>query len=150
MLYQPFIPQERANAAYCFDRLRLHAKLGRFWRRLLGCWRPLSSIQQPWKPANADRRYLGQVQSIPLALIGGSVGRCGDFDPAFRPLQRHNRERWINIALAMQTATPLPAVDLVRLNDTYYVLDGHHRVSVARAFGQVTIDANVVAWQRAN
>jgi len=41
----------------------------------------------------------------------------------------------------------LPLVDLVQVGDVYFVRDGHHRISVARAFGQESIDAQVTVWE---
>jgi hypothetical protein len=41
----------------------------------------------------------------------------------------------------------LPPVELVRVEDIYFVQDGHHRISVARAMGQTCIEAEVVVWQ---
>jgi hypothetical protein len=37
----------------------------------------------------------------------------------------------------------MPLVDLVRIGEIYFVRDGHHRISVARALGLDEIDANV-------
>jgi ParB-like chromosome segregation protein Spo0J len=33
------------------------------------------------------------------------------------------------------------------VGDTYYVRDGHHRISVARVLGQQYIDARVTIWR---
>jgi hypothetical protein len=38
----------------------------------------------------------------------------------------------------------LPPIDVYKLDDTYYVIDGHHRVSVARSLGRDTINARVI------
>ena len=37
----------------------------------------------------------------------------------------------------------LPPISVVAVGDSYAVRDGHHRVSVARARGALTIDATV-------
>jgi hypothetical protein len=37
----------------------------------------------------------------------------------------------------------MPPVDLVRIGQIYFVRDGHHRISVARALGRTDIDAYV-------
>ena len=42
-------------------------------------------------------------------------------------------------------AAVLPPISVVRIGDGYAVRDGHHRVSVARARGALTIDAAVEA-----
>ena len=98
---------------------------------------PLS--RQP-KPASGQ---LGTVV-VPLDKIIGTEGRSKDFDQDFHPLKKHSLERWINIAVAREMGVILPAVDLVQVGDVYYVRDGHHRISVAKAMGQLEIDARIV------
>lgn len=149
MSYQHSSLYGRAEAGYEFDALQRQAKLSQLWASLTRRVRPLLCMDRLYRQAKVDRQYYAGAQAVPVAAIRGSVGRCGDFDVEFRPLWSHNRERWINIAVAHEKEAPLPAVDLVRVNDTYFVADGHHRVSVAKAHGQVTIDANVVEWQGA-
>ncbi len=50
----------------------------------------------------------------------------------------------MRIAIARLTGETLPPVDLVKVGDFYFVRDGHHRISVARALGQQFVDAIVV------
>jgi hypothetical protein len=92
-----------------------------------------------------NRRQLG-IQSIPIRRICGSEERCGDFDIAFRPRNPSCRGRWLNIAIARQLGVVLPPVDLIQVEQVYFVRDGHHRVSVARAMGQEEIDAEITSW----
>jgi hypothetical protein len=84
------------------------------------------------------------VVSIPLSQIVGSEGRAGDFDSAFNPLNDNTRDRWINIAAAIGNGLAMPPVELIQAADGYYVRDGHHRISVARATGQASIEGRVV------
>jgi hypothetical protein len=91
-------------------------------------------------------RSLG-LQSVSIDMICGSEGRSVDFDVTFRPLQTRTWDRWRAIALAWQRGETLPPVELIRIGARYYVRDGHHRISVARAFGQPYIDAQVTVWQ---
>ena len=93
-----------------------------------------------------DRHYAG-LRTVRLGQIRGSEGRCHDFDAAFHPSQQHCRNRWVAIAAAYEQGLSLPPVNLVQVGDVYYVLDGHHRVSVARALRQEYIEAEVVVWQ---
>jgi ParB-like chromosome segregation protein Spo0J len=37
----------------------------------------------------------------------------------------------------------------VDLDDTYFVIDGHHRISVAKMLGQREIEAEVTVWRKA-
>lgn len=91
--------------------------------------------------------YYDGLQSVPIHRILGSEGRCQDFDGAFRPLRSHNKERWVRIAVTQLMRIPLPPVTLTLVGDRYFVLDGHHRISVAKALGQVQIDAEVTVCQ---
>jgi hypothetical protein len=53
----------------------------------------------------------------------------------------------MNLAMAMMVDAPLPVVRLVQVGEHYYVQDGHHRISVARALGYIYIDAEVTVWE---
>jgi hypothetical protein len=85
-------------------------------------------------------------QEVPLDRIRGTEGRLNDFDDCFHPLNERSRERWVSVARANDRGVCLPPIDLIQVDDIYFVRDGHHRVSVARAFGQTTISANVTVW----
>jgi hypothetical protein len=80
---------------------------------------------------------------VPLDAIVGSVDRAREFDRRFRPTSGRVRSRWEHIAAATRRGESLPPVDLVRIGEIYFVQDGHHRVSVARALGRDDIDAYV-------
>lgn len=82
-------------------------------------------------------------RDVPLESVVGTAGRCSDFDRRFRPLNTRSRDRWERIAHASANGIDLPPVELIVLGDMYFVHDGHHRVSVARAAGRPTIAANV-------
>ena len=92
------------------------------------------------------RRYAG-VQTVSIQQIQGSENRTGDFDRDLNPLRDHNRQRWQNIAALWLDDQGLPLVDLIQVGEVYFVRDGHHRLSVARALGQEDIDAEVTVWQ---
>jgi hypothetical protein len=84
------------------------------------------------------------VQPIPLESIVGTVGRRrGEFDRAFRPSSEGQRSRWESIAAARRRGESMPPIDVFRIGELHFVEDGHHRVSVARAMGDTTIDARV-------
>jgi hypothetical protein len=93
-------------------------------------------------------RYYGGMESVPLEQIRGSEGRVDDFDDAFNPLHERNRGRWLKIAGLRMMGEVLPPVELVHMEDAYYVRDGHHRISVARALGEHFIDAEVIHWDQ--
>jgi SpoVK/Ycf46/Vps4 family AAA+-type ATPase len=90
-----------------------------------------------------SQRDLG-VQRIPLDAIVGTVDRRrGEFDRSFRPASPIVRGRWERIAAARRRGEPMPPIDVYKIGDLYFVEDGHHRVSVARALGDTDIDAHV-------
>jgi hypothetical protein len=127
-----------------YRRARRRARLGRVWRLLTGRRAGLPGLHDEMAPVR-DRHALG-LRTIPVRQVYGSEGRSADFDSAFRPLQERTRHRWIAIAVALLNGATLPPVDLIQVGERYYVRDGHHRVSAARALGQAEIDASVVAW----
>lgn len=86
------------------------------------------------------------MHSIPVSKIVGSVGRYGDFDRAFLPTKGHLRERWQRIDRMLHQSGTLPPVSLYKIEDSYFVLDGNHRVSVARYHGIERIDAQVIEF----
>jgi hypothetical protein len=90
------------------------------------------------------QHYAG-ISAIPLKAVIGSVGRAGELRPNFtsRVRSRVERARVQSLGAALEEGLPLPAIEVYRLGDRYYVLDGHHRVAAARAMGQVSIDAVV-------
>ena len=84
------------------------------------------------------------VQTIPLDTIVGTVGRRRrDFDRAFRPSTRRLRDRWRRVAALRGRGVELSPIEVYRVGALHFVEDGHHRVSVARAMGDPTIDAHV-------
>ncbi len=90
--------------------------------------------------------YAG-IQVVPISSIIGTEGKTGDFDMGFHPLKEESRERWVSMAMAYLSCLPLPPVQLIQVGDAYFVRDGHHRISVSHAFGQTSIDAEVICWQ---
>jgi hypothetical protein len=80
---------------------------------------------------------------VPLDAIVGSVDRLREFDIRFRPTTSRTRGRWERIAAARRRGESLPPISLYRVGDLYFVRDGHHRVSVARAMRDTVIDAYV-------
>jgi hypothetical protein len=83
------------------------------------------------------------LKVVSLDQIVGSVDRGRDFDRRFRPTSARSRGRWEHIAAAARRGESFPPVDLVKVGQLYFVRDGHHRVSVARALGRTDIDGYV-------
>ena len=88
-------------------------------------------------------RRLG-LQTIELDSVVGTVDRSRrEFDRNFRPTSRRVRRRWQGIATAMRRGDSMPPIEVYRVGVLHFVIDGHHRVSVARQMGLDKIDAMV-------
>ena len=87
-------------------------------------------------------RRLG-LQTLRLDTIVGTVDSTRDFDRRFRPTSDRVRERWERLALAQRRGEPIPPIDVYRVGDMHFVIDGHHRVSIAMATGAKTIEGYV-------
>jgi len=83
------------------------------------------------------------LQTIPLDTIVGTAGSRRDFDRHFRPTTGRVRERWEQLARAQRRGAAIPPIEVYRAGGLHFVSDGHHRVSIAAATGQQTIDAYV-------
>jgi len=83
------------------------------------------------------------MRTVRLDQIIGSVQRYHDFDRAFLPAQSHTANRWTRVNRAWYEEVSLPPVLLYQVGEIYFVVDGHHRVSVAREQGAEFIDAEV-------
>jgi hypothetical protein len=104
--------------------------------------------------AKRGRAFAGQaqggVQQVSLRLVVGSVNRLREFDRDFNPLTRVTRARWERVNQAFLDDIPLPPVQLRKVGDDYFVVDGHHRVSVAKYHGMAYIDAEVSEYKCAS
>jgi len=86
-------------------------------------------------------------RDIPLASIVGSVGRAADFTRTFLPRHGTNGQRWARIKAQATGLEGFPPIDVYQIGDAYFVLDGNHRVSVARELGATHIEAFVTEVQ---
>jgi hypothetical protein len=90
----------------------------------------------------SSESYRG-MQAVNIDQIAGSEGRYSDFNKAFFPKKEHLRKRWESIDKAYMGDVNLPPIMLYKIGDLYFVRDGNHRVSVAKAQGVYSIDAEV-------
>jgi hypothetical protein len=129
-----------------FLRARRRAALGAMVARLRGEPDDVRHVL-PYEEVVAALGFVSEHSAgtavVPLDAIVGTVDRGRDFDRSFRPTTGRVRSRWEHIAAAMRRGESMPPVDLVRIGQIYFVRDGHHRVSVARALGRGDIDAMV-------
>ena len=83
------------------------------------------------------------VKTIRVDQIAGSLNRYHEFDRAFLPKEDQLASRWQKVDRAFYQEINLPPVVLYKVGDVYFVVDGHHRVSVAREQGQEFIEAEI-------
>lgn len=100
---------------------------------------PLDEAEKRLRPFN--RSYLG-LRTIPVSQIVGTDGRGGDFDREFLPRRPHVGARWRRVEAAFPEGN-FPPIVAYLLGDAYFVVDGHHRVALARQLGTKAIDAEV-------
>ena len=86
------------------------------------------------------------LQEISIKQIVGSVGRDQDFTRHFRPRRRNMRSRWAGVYASATSPIGLPPIKLYQVCDSYFVLDGHHRVSVAYNLKIRTIEAEIITF----
>lgn len=134
---------ERTSAINDFYRARNQASLKEIIARFSGKSSELLSYEEVRKKLHAQRGINRGLQDIPLDAIVGSVGRYTDFTRDFLPRHDKIRDRWTQVKMAIQDLQGLPPIDVYQLGDVYFVIDGNHRVSVARQIGATHIQANV-------
>ena len=144
-----------------FDRARRRASLARLAGWLRG--RPASRNRLPvlgevgtfagaagpgvrrLEYERISRLGAGAEAMVPLDQIAGTAeptkSRC--FDRRFRPTSEMPRTRFERIATGVRSGHGMDPVDLYRCDGQYYVLDGHHRIAVARALGERCVLANI-------
>jgi hypothetical protein len=105
---------------------------------------PYEEVRQKFKLRNSSSRGL---EEVPLEAIVGSVSRYHDFTRSFLPRQDIHAERWARVEVATLELSGLPPVELYKLGNVYFVVDGNHRISVARQLGATHIQAYVTEFQ---
>jgi hypothetical protein len=132
------------DAERAFTRSARARRRAAVLRRLRRGWAPEARLPVYDEPSASRASVDGGIREIPLGAIRGTLepSRARMFDGAFRPAAAA-RSRWERVWLAEQHGQPLPPIAVTRVGDAYAVRDGHHRVSVARARGALTIDATL-------
>ncbi len=112
--------------------------LGRFKRKPA----PMLTFQNALAGRHITNQHSAGSRTVAVNDIRGTYNRGDeDFDIDFHPTQRHTQNRWLRVATAFLRGVELPPIELVELDGVYYVKDGHHRISAARAMGFGYLDA---------
>lgn len=131
--------------ATTFDRARRRRAYRRFGT-LIGRRRrdpldllPLDEATRRLRPF--ARRHLG-LRVIPVAQIVGTDSRGADFDRDFLPRRPEIGPRWRGVEEAFPEGG-FPPIAVYQLGEAYFIIDGHHRVAIARQRRMEAIDAEV-------
>lgn len=104
--------------------------------------RPLLSLDEVTKRLGAfEQSYVG-IRPIPVAAIVGTVSRVEDFDRDFLPKRSKIQERWRQVEQSFPDSD-FPPISVYEIDGRYFVVDGHHRVAIAKQRGTEIIDAEV-------
>ncbi|HQA27895.1 MAG TPA: universal stress protein [Brevefilum fermentans] len=136
---------EYVRALEDFRRARAKARLQRLWAAFTGESLDLlrfNDISQRIRSTGFSSRGL---QEIPVNAIVGSVNRYQDFNRNFLPLLDADIERWANVkaAITKPGGVGLAPILVYKIGEAYFVLDGNHRVSIAKQMGMEELEAYV-------
>jgi len=131
------------RARYDYEQARRKSFVNRALAALSGEPTSLLSYDEIRKKLHIGGPVYRGVQTVQLDQIAGSLNRYHQFDRFFLPTQDTDSQRWQNISRVMYQDIDLPPVVLYKVGQVYFVVDGHHRVSVAREQGVEFIEAEV-------
>jgi nucleotide-binding universal stress UspA family protein len=134
---------KRQIAIQDFQAARQRAAIQAVLARITGRSNELLSYEEVAEKLKLHIRTERGIQHIPLDAIVGSVGRYTDFTRTFLPRRAGDKDRWAGVRVAFQE-TGSPPIDVYKVGDVYFVIDGNHRVSIARQEGAKTIEAHVI------
>lgn len=132
-----------SSAVRDFRAARRKAAMQDIIARFTGKSGDLFSYEEIARLLKAEGAVKRGLHDIPLDAIVGSVGRYGDFTRTFLPRQDVDEDRWAKIKLKALYQGGLPPIEVYKIGEAYFVLDGNHRVSVARQLGASHIQAYV-------
>ena len=142
-----FIPGSRTRAIEDFQRARRRAALREIFSLLTGKSENLLSFEEVRKKLKAHSSAERTLKDIPIDAIVGSVGRYHDFTRDFLPRQSADPTRWARVRATMETTGGYDPIEVYQIGEVYFVLDGNHRVSVARQLGATHIQAYVTEFK---
>jgi len=131
-----------------FRAARQQAALQEIIARFTGKSTALLSYEDVARKLKLSSRTERGIREIPVDAIVGSVGRYTDFTRTFLPRHDDDQERWARLkSYSRHHAPSLPPIDVYQVGNVYFVLDGNHRVSIARQLGMTHLDAHVIEIQ---
>lgn len=134
-------------AIHDFRRARQEANLNNIIGQLIGRPSGLFSFDEVRHKLKGSISGGRRLEDVPLDAIVGSVGRYTDFNRQFLPRNDSDELRWTRVKAAIESAAGVPPIELYRIGNAYFVLDGNHRVSVLRRMGATQAQAYVTEVQ---
>lgn len=140
-------------ARSAFRRAHAQARWRAFSAKLLRRCAQLCSLTDALEYERGDQptaytRGVPRLMDVEVDRIVGSLGRADDYTSEFLPRVDGDEERWARVMVAVDSPEGVPPVDLYELDGEYYVVDGHHRVSVLRRLGVRRVEAYVTNLSR--
>jgi len=135
----PYSEQAKAD----FQKARFKAFMNRVWGAISGQRATLLSYDDIKEKLHIGGPIYRGIKTVRVDQIAGSLNRYHEFDRVFLPASDALAERWQRVNRAFYQEISLPPVVLYKVGQVYFVVDGHHRVSVAREQGQIEIEAEV-------
>jgi hypothetical protein len=130
-----------------FRRVQIGAQISDLLGLVRGKNTDLVSYEEVARRIKAYQQIEMGTQMVPLEKIVGSVGRYRDFTSEFLPRTGISKDRWTRVDRVLHSLQGYPPIELYKIGDVYFVRDGNHRVSVARANGLSHIEAYVTEIQ---
>jgi nucleotide-binding universal stress UspA family protein len=129
-----------------FTAARRKASIQTVLAHLGGKSNELLSFEEVARKLRLHTRREGGIHDVPIKAVVGSVGRVTDFTRDFLPLKTEDQHRWARVKAAMADPenSSIPPIELYKIGDAYFVLDGNHRISIARQDGLEFIEAHVI------
>ncbi len=136
---------EYSKAIEDFRNARAKARLQHLWASVTGKSDELLQYDEITKKMHIKGLSSKGVKEIPIEAIVGSVNRYQDFDKNFLPLRDEDMQRWARVKTVMTSpgSPGLPPISVYKLGDAYFVLDGNHRVSIAKQMDLEKIEAHI-------
>ena len=128
-----------------FNRVRTREIFQRLFSALHPTSRQLLSLNEVKEVIRPKGETYKGLDAVQIDHIVGSEGRYRDFNKGFLPRYAYLRGRWTSIDRAHLLDVILPPVRLYEIGGVYFVRDGNHRVSVAKAQGVYAIDAEITS-----
>ena len=123
------------------------AEINDYWARITGRNCSLLKFEDVANRLHIRQHIPAGHQMVLLTDIVGSVGRHHEYTRGFYPRKTVLQDRWVMVDVTLNSLRGLPPVELYKVGDAYFVIDGNHRISVARANENTDVEAVVIECQ---